>query len=409
MKKTLLLLVILLFLSTAALAKEPLKWTAQERAWLTALTSEDSAYDPKDFGKKPSARARALLNRLKPRIIVSPDGLLPVDFYKFYLPNTAVRDLKKDGKSIWRGPGRDYLKKIERDRRFYLDYAGPFYPCTDCKGYVAPIYATLYEEVAELRDPDGKPRKEPIVILKYNLAFPFSGLPAKLNEIKEAAINIAIDPRRWHELDIHGSVQIILNKMGRPMVLLLAQHNHFRSYVIGKDIAWPKDGHIPICFAERSNEPYPCDDKEEPALHRAVSDPTNAAYLIDGRNEPLISGFDKVYSYNSGGREIKTRAEFLPSLDPLYVSWIPLGDRQSVLGFGKFYRKGPPGMSLTSLPELKRYGDIMQFWYLRDGSIDDAELMKKSFRSFTDVDFEAVLNKNGARLRRTLKEAGFIK
>jgi hypothetical protein len=103
------------------------------------------------------------------------------------------------------------------------------------------------------------------------------------------------------------------------------------------------------------------------------------------------------------------RLKFLPDRDPLYVSWIPLGDRQKILlFFGDFYRKGPPGIDLNTWPEVKEYGDIMQFWYVRDNNIEDADLMEKSFRSFTDVDFEPVLEKNGGRLYLDMKEMEYV-
>ncbi|MFQ5329274.1 MAG: hypothetical protein ACE5D4_04710 [Thermodesulfobacteriota bacterium] len=248
----------------------------------------------------------------------------------------------------------------------------------------------------------------PIIVLKYTFPFPFSGLPARLGLVRESLMRVISDPVQFHELDIHGAVQIILDEHGRPILLLLAQHNHFRSYLIGKDVQWPEDNHIPVCFAERSNEPYPCHDDAGPRYYRTVGNPKDFGYVIDGKSSALTSGEDMVYGPKVGGREVPYRLKFLPDRDPLYVSWIPLGDRKKVLTFNTFYRNGPPGIDLNTSPELKEYGEIMQFWYLRNDNHEDAALMRDSFRSFSDVDFEKVLTHNGARLYRDLVEMGYI-
>lgn len=386
-------------------AVEP-QWTEREKGWLLSLTSPDHSED--DFGRETEESDRLLLERFKPRVIVSPVGLLPVDFYEFYLPNTVVRDLSRRRRIIKRSPDRDYLKRIERNKRYYLDYTGPMFPCEDdCKNYVATGYGMVYREKVNLRTGDGKAREIAIVVLKYSFVFPYSGLPAELGFLKEAAARLAADPVKWHELDIHGAVQIILNEQEKPMALLLAQHNYFRSYVIGKDIRWPEDDHIPVCFAERSNEPYPCHAETSPKNYRTVGNPMHIAYVIDGRSPPMTAGKDKVYGIE-GGREVSYRLKFLPDKDPLCVSWIPLGDRQKLLFFDSFYRKGPPGIDLNTWPEVKKYGDIMQFWYIRDDDREDADLMQTAFKSFTDVDFETVLNHNGSRLYQDLKAIGYI-
>jgi hypothetical protein len=381
------------------------EWTDRELGWLLALTYPE--HSPVDFGLETIEPDRELLRRFSPRVIVSRDGLLPVDFYGFYLPNTVVRDLKNGGGVVKRGPSREFLKGIEREKRYYLDYTGPLRPCgQECGSYVGTAYGRVYRETARLRT--GKGVKEvPITVLKYGFAFPFSGLPARLGPLREAAVRIAADPVRFHELDIHGAIQIILNEDGRPMALLLAQHNHSRTYVIGKDVELPADGKIRVCFAERSNEPYPCRDGQR--LYRAVGNPLHMAYVIDGRKRPFTSGLDMVRGPGSGGVEVPYELKFLPSRDPLYVSWIPLGAREKIFFFfSSFYRKGPPGMDLNTWAGLKEYGEMMQFWYLRDGEAEDAALMEGAFKSFFEVDFGRVLEKNGARLFKDLSRHGHI-
>jgi hypothetical protein len=376
-------------------------WPPGFRDWLRALTYEDE--DPEDLGAPVSQADKNLLERFRPRIFRAPGGRVPVDFYGFYLPNTVVRD--ESGKVVRKSPTRAFLKKIERRAGWYLDYEGPDSPCEDeeCRGYVGTGYGRVYRERARFRTASGM-RELPVIILKYNFAFTYSGLPAETGWLKEAIAGIVMDPSRVHELDIHGAVQIVLSEKERPLVLLLAQHNYFRSYVFGVDIpAMPRDNRYQVCFALRSNEPYPCPPGKGPVRRRTVGNPVNMAHVIDGRGRPLLSGMDVVYGPGAGAEEVSYTLRFLPTRAPLYVSWIPLGNRERGLRFLNFYRTGPPGMDLNTWPELKKYSDIMQFWYLRDGSSEDADLMQGAFRSFTDVDFEKVLGHNGRRLYEALE------
>ncbi len=209
-----------------------------------------------------------------------------------------------------------------------------------------------------------------------------------------------------HELDIHGAIHIILNEKKRPIVLLLAQHNNFRSYVPGTGaLTVPADNRLKICFALRSNEPYPCPAGKAPTRQRAVGDPSHISYVINGTGRPFLSGKDIVFGSGAGARPVQYELKFLPDKDPLYVSWIPLGAKEKVLFFKSYYRKGPPGMDLNTWQELKKYSDIMQFWYLRDGSAEDARFMSSALRSFMDVDFKRVLERNGRRLYNDIADA----
>lgn len=91
-------------------------WDEQHSRWLLALTYPASEENPDDFGKETAEADRILLERFKPRVIVSPKGLLPVDFYNFYLPRTVVRDESRKGVVVREAPSRECLKRIERER-----------------------------------------------------------------------------------------------------------------------------------------------------------------------------------------------------------------------------------------------------------------------------------------------------
>ncbi len=387
------LLVLSLIYPASAGATE---WRPEFRAWLSALTYPDE--DPRDMGAKTTEKDKALLEKFRPRVFIAPKGEMPVDFYRFYLPNTVVRD--ENGSIIKKSPTRSTLKGIERNAGWYLDFVGEDSPCKDlgCAGYMATGYGRVYRERASFRLGSGT-AKMPLIILKYNFAFPYSGIPAEVGTLKESLLGLFLDPARVHELDIHGAIHVILDEKQVPLILLLAQHNYFRSYVFGDDIPpLPADNRARVCFALRSNEPYPCPMGKTPAVKRAVGNPVNIGYLINGTHRPFLSGRDIVFGPGGGARPVTYRLTFLPRKDPLYVSWIPLGAKEKILFFSSYYRKGPPGMDMNTWPELKKYSDIMQFWYIRDGSPEDAALMQGAFRSFMDVDFERVLGYNGKRL-----------
>jgi len=371
-------------------------WPPRHEAWLSALTYPDE--DPEDFGLKTTKEDKLLLQKFRPRIFVAPEGRVPVDFYNFYLPNTVVRD--ETGAVIKKSPSRSFLKGIERKAGLYLDYQGPDTPCdlNGCEGYVAVGYGRVYRETAVFRLKSGT-RQAPVTILKYNFAFTYSGIPAEVGTLKEYLLGLFIDPAKFHELDIHGAIHIILNEKKRPIVMLLAQHNYFRSYVFGKDIPLlPVDNRAGVCFALRSNEPYLCPAGTAPARRRTVGNPVNMSYVINNTNRPFLSGTDIVFGPKAGARPVPYQLKFLTRKDPLYVSWIPLGAKEKIFFVSSFYRKGPPGMDMNTWPKLKKYSDIMQFWYLRDDNPEDAALMQGAFRSFIDVDFKRVLEHNGERL-----------
>ncbi len=363
---------------------------------LTALTYVSE--DPSDFGAETSKSDKTLLSTFKPRIFIAPGGRRPVDFYGFYLPKTAVKNEK--GAIVKKNPTRAYLKTIERNAGFYLDYEGPDRPCEGraCEGYVGTGYGRVYREDARFFTKEGV-RKIPLTILKYNFAFTYSGLPAAVGQLKELPLSLFIDPAKIHELDIHGAVHIVLNGQKRPIALILAEHNYFRTFVFGDSISkMPRDKRVKICFAQRSNEPYPCPAGAAPLRRRTVGSPADISYVINGGEKPFFSGEDIIYGPESGAQQVKYVLKSLPKKDPLYVSWIPLGNKEKILFYKSYYIQGPPGMDMNTWPKKKKYSDIMQFWYFREDSSEDAALMGQYLHTLSDGDLKRVLEHNGERL-----------
>jgi hypothetical protein len=144
-----------------------------------------------------------------------------------------------------------------------------------------------------------------------------------------------------------------------------------------------------------------------PVRHRAVADPSSFRFLILGGDPPLTGSWDVVYGPNAGATEVVSTLEVLPERDPLYVSWIPLGDRKRILGvIPSWARTGPPGINMNSWPELSRYSDIAQFWYVPDGDEETVEVFEGAIRGFFDADPQAVLRHTATRFWADLSAAG---
>lgn len=367
------------------------EWDEAVKRFLLPLTYPD--FDPDDLGKETTDEDKALLEKFKPEIFISPKGIMPIDFYKDYLPHTVLID--KTGRIIKKKPSRKYLKQMERKQGYCLSFEGSL---ADLRNGRRVAYAQVIRENVLLRKNKSEAVEEPMTFLRYNFVFPISGLPAKLKWYKEIGARLLGDPELWHPLDIHGAIHIVLNRHGKPIVLILAQHNYHRTYLFKKDLPMPENNRVQISFAERSNEPYPAHAGNKPEYYRAADTPVQIEYILTGKNPSITTSEDRVYG-TRGAQHIEYELEFLPEKDPLYTSWIPLGDRLKLFYFfDSWYRRGPPGMDLRTWPRLKKYGELMQFWYIQDNDPETASFMKKNITSFYNVNFDEILARNGSRL-----------
>lgn len=373
------------------------EWGAMAERFLLPLTYPE--FDPNDFGETPEEKDKNLLERYRPRVYIAPGGLRPVNFYKDYLPHCVVKDARNGGRVVEADPTRKYLKEIERTHGLYLDYTGP----ANIKDAAPVAYGRVYKELVTLPKANGGGDISiPFTFLKYNFAFTYSGLPARLSLIKEILAKAAGDPEKWHELDIHGSIIVALaNKAGEllPVALILGQHNHFRTYLLpisGDDGGERETWRPSISFALRSNEPYPTPSGPQPVAYRAVGNPSEFSFIITGKGFALFSGYDVVYGPKSGARRLEGYSiELLPYKDPLFVSWISLGAKLRLFGlFNTFYRDGPPGIDLNTWPELSKYGQIMKFWYIKDGDEQAAKLFARHMENFMAPALEPIMDYN---------------
>ncbi len=345
---------------------------------------------------------RTLLERYQPRIFTAPDSYLPISFYKDYLPRCVVRNRKIPRKVTHRNVNSGLLKKIQFDRNSFLDYQISAQVARQfaLENVHPEIYGRIY---ADALPNDTNPIN--LLFLKYSLVFPYSGLPKNIGRLKKLGSHLIGDPLSWHELDIHGAIHIILNaNTHRPIGVLLAQHNHHRVYLAGKDFTWPIDNRVSISFSQYSNEPYLMENDAPFRLERTVGNPMHIAYLFGATDKaPLGAGMDKVYSIIGGAKEVTTTLVLLPLDDPLYTAWIPLGNIEKIWGFWEtWYRRGPPGIDFYTLGEIKNLADLTAFWYIDPNDEHFFSLLQESFNDFDNYDLSSALKHQRQRLTLAL-------
>ena len=346
-----------------------------------------------------SRETRSLLDRYRPRIFIAPGSYHPVDFYNEYLPETRLISI--DGLVVAEPPGRDLLVDLQRSPDHYLDYLVEPQQALDLTGAskTSPaIYGRIYTDTL-------KPDRE-LIFLKYSLVFPYSGIAADTDGWKGGASRLLGSPEAWHELDIHGAIHIILDGRNRtPLGVLIAQHNHHRTFLAGRDFVWPADDRVPFGFAYLSNEPYLLRPDDPPRRsERSIGDPRTLAYLV-GRHDdaPVSAGFDRVFSPEGGAEEVQTRLVLLPHDDPLYTSRMPLGARRKALGLVElFFFSGPPGIDYYAFGQLKNLADLAAFADIDPTDDTFFELKDEHFQDFKDVDFGPILEHQRQRFHQAL-------
>ena len=381
-----------MLMTPCLLAADPSSWPEPHEEFFTALTYPQDQWDGENFGVSVAIEDQVLVERFRPRIHIYPGEFYPIDFYAAYLPHTVVRNAQGD--ILVPGPDRKYLKRIERDYGKYLDFTGDFDLLTLKQGTPqdAVLYPSVYRETLTL--PNRAPT--PVIVLKYSAVFAGSGLPGKIGFFRNLFVRATSDPRIWHELDIHGAVHLIIDRQTlEPLIVLLAQHNHFRTYLVGVDIEWPHDDRLSVSYALRSNEPYLTPVEATPAKRPTAGDPTHLRYILTGKPKPLTAGYDVIHGPNAGAREIPYQLVYLTTRDPLYTSWIPLGDKKKILGlFDSFYRTGPPGININTHPQIKDYTETAAAFYIQPDDSDALDLYEKHVKGFTDADYGPVLQYN---------------
>ncbi|MEW6296496.1 MAG: hypothetical protein AB1671_01985 [Thermodesulfobacteriota bacterium] len=324
--------------------------------------------------EQPDEAARRLLRRFRPRLVVAPGAPWPIDFYRDYLPNAVLRDADQGGKIIATQVTREVLQKEEDRVHAYVDLVR--IPDLRREGKRPAVYGRVYREPVFFSDGQGKRVSRRFTFLKYNVVFARSGLPAGLPWVYETALRLmGLDPEDWHELDNFCAIHMVLDEGEEPIAVLLAQHNHHRTYLIGPDLPLPSDGRIGFAAALRSNELYPDRGETVPTFHRAIPWPLYLEYLVSGENGPWFTADDITYGRSAGGEGVEYELQFLDPCDPFYTSRCMLGEYRPFFGL-EIGRNGPPGADYYTLPELMPLGTLLKASCFRDGDDEDIQVVR---------------------------------
>ncbi|MBI1823726.1 MAG: hypothetical protein HYR80_06415, partial [Nitrospirae bacterium] len=265
-----------------------------------------------------------LLEQFRPRIVLPPGGPYPIDFYKTYLPHTVLKRYL-DGKTVANSVNPELLKTVQDDTLYYLDFQFDRYRANglDLRYRLtrddsfppverSTVYGRVYRETVFFPTENGKRQSRELIFLKYNVVFAISGLPSELSFGQETVLRFAgFDLEDWHQLDNFVAVYIVLDEPENPIAVILAQHNHHRTYLIGKDLVLPPDGRFAFDVAKRLNELYPDFDSAEPQRHRVIRWDIYLKYLLSGENPPFFRAYDITYGRRAGGGEIGYDLAFL--------------------------------------------------------------------------------------------------
>ena len=346
------------------------------------LTYPDSEWSSHDFGRLPSSSIKKLLQANKPTTYLDKKQCLPMDFYKQYLK--FLRVLGKSDTEI----SRTWLKSHERDLSVKFKLSKQVHCISE---NTPPLYAYSWKENMQLADGT----VQNIRVLKYSRVFFKSGLPTDMPLMSRLLTLGSHDI--WHYLDLHGAIFYLLRDGEKqPFAMVLGQHNHFRSYLIGVDIT--REQSKDICYAIRSNEPYICQANE--TYERTTANPKDIDWVISGSKQPNFAGYDRVPG-NNDGFKMTTRLEYLPSKDPLITSWINLGPNLRLFGMiNSSFRDAPAGMAIYTTPKLKEVWKTAQYFYFDKDNKMIFEEHRENWKDFDRVTIEPVFSHNAKRFSK---------
>jgi hypothetical protein len=364
----------------------------------------------------PAEKDQKLLEKYRPRFVLPPGGSYPIDFYRDYLPYTVMKSWPEK-KVIALDVNRGLLQKHRVDRGAYLDFDTGQYrsdgmdlrwteesPSSDL-GRVPVVYGRVYREEVSFQDSRGGMEDHALTFLKYNLLFATSGLPAELSAWSRLLLSLGgFDRDDWHVLDNFVAAHVVLNEAEAPIAIILAQHNHHRAFLIGKDIPNPPDGRAAFDVALRSNEIYPASGSPDAVSHRVIRWSLYLDYLLSGENGPSLKGADVTWGKNAGGGEFDYDLKTLSPCDPLYTSEMLLGQPRPFLGL-HLGRDGPPGSDYYNMPKLLPMGNMLKFAYLKDGDPEDIALARKAIdRKNKGMNVEMIMEHGGRRFLKDWRE-----
>ncbi len=334
-----------------------------------------------------SAGDQLLLQRFRPRFILPPKGQFPVDFYADYLSHAVLR--RRDDRRIVADPVTpDLLASVKDSSDYYLDLQRDRLRASGSDqggrglAQAAPhrqavVYARIYHQPVSFPTASGSVTRH-FSFLKYNLVFAISGLPARLPWGSETLLRlVGFDPEDWHELDNYVAATIVLNEQDAPVAVILAQHNHHRSFLVGKHLPLPVDQRLVFDIALRSNELYRDSAAPRPVAHRVIRWGLNMKYLLTGQDPPFLKARDLTYGRQAGGLDMDYQLQFLSPCDPFYTAKMMLGERRRL--FGHYIgRDGPPGADYYTIPLLLPMANLLKASYYHEGDAADIAVLTQA-------------------------------
>jgi hypothetical protein len=336
----------------------------------------------------PGPEEQALLDRFRPRFMLSEGQPGPIDFYRDYIANGVLRG--DHGSVISTRVTRELLN-AHKDKP---DIVFQHHPGEETAGAV--VYGRIDRESVFFNTEKGQFMVS-MTFLTYHIVFPHSGIPAGIPAWQESVLGLFFDIDDWHQLDHYTAVTVILsgNESGgvHPAAVMLQQHDNLRTYLVGEGIVMPDDGRIVVDIAKRSNELFP----HHPGLtkHRAVymPEPKAMRFLLSGEKKPFLAGYD----VTEGAIEVNYALEFLPHDDAFYTFKGFLGERRWLKG-----RDAPPGADYNTLPELKPLSLQLFSGYWRENNPGDIKRLEKTI--FRNEDFVGFAKLQGAEFYRNWKQ-----
>jgi len=359
-----------------------------------------------------SATDQALLQRFRPRFILPPKGQFPIDFYTDYLSHAVLR--RRDDKRIVADPVTpELLATVKDSSDYYLDLQlDRLRASASGQGgrglaYAAPhrqavVYARIYHQPVSFSTASGPVRRH-FSFLKYNLVFAISGLPARLPWGSETLLRlVGFDPEDWHELDNYVAATIVLDEREAPVAVILAQHNHHRSFMVGRHIPLPEDQRLVFDIALRSNELYRDSAAPRPVAHRVIRWGLNMKYLLTGQDPPFLRAYDLTYGRQAGGLDIDYQLQFLSPCDPFYTAKMMLGERRRLFGHYIGW-DGPPGADYYTIPLLLPMGNLLKASYYHEGEAEDIAVLTQAIDlKQQHMDFARLIQYGGEHFYRDL-------
>lgn len=305
-----------------------------------------------------STADQALLSRYRPRFFLPPGHAGLISFYEDYVAQGYLLD--GDGDRIADKVDRALLNAHKDDPRVVFVHEPEAQPPR------AVVFGRVDRVTAPFPAGVGA-RSEPLTFLTYHAVFRHSGLPAGLDGLQAAALDLVGDLDDWHQLDHYTAASIVLGADEMPLALMLQQHNYQRTYLFGAELALPEDGRAGIDVAIRSNELYPHDPERRRRPAVRFPEPDSVRYLMGFGDPPMDSADDITH----GAIEADYELAFLPPDDAFYTFKGFLGARRMLPG-----RDGPPGADYNTLPELKPLARQLTVSYWRAGSAGDLERLE---------------------------------